>query len=516
MARFRMRCACLLLMAFAACATTHHGKGTTSTGGASGETSTGSSSSSSTGSSSSSSTGAILETAPLPGFAYERDADVHYDLAPPVTPAVGGAGVTYSTLNAGVETQTASTTTAADGTFTLTMTEAAVGAASASAAGFAATRVTTDFALELPTSMPLGMYRTAAASARPGFVKGAVTWDSGGWTVSVFFPSFESTYARLQNVTHAGLVSFCDTPIVTDYDATHVTMSTLGSSVGAWDMLTAAQYQTIVGQAHAHGLQFLMWLSVNAVGANYYSDLGSKDAGDSVFWSAWFAAYQAIAVQYAQIAQANGVEYLGLALNLGYVIRLDASYWSTLIAAIRASGYTGKIVAGLYTDPERSNFESDQANGGTPAPFLSLFNAVILDIYAFTFDTGYTRTALQGIVTDAVGRAVAGGANDVWIMLGTPATDTAVTDGTFIEPLAIVNPIAGSHARDLYAQADAYQATFEAINTLPAVGGFLTWGFHYRDDYLSGYGARDLAMDKAASVRGKPAEAVMRWWYDSF
>jgi hypothetical protein len=454
------------------------------------------------------------------GTVYERAADAGHTLATPPVPPVANAAlsVTWPGFpDAGPGSPPpAPIFNNADGSFRVPVPSLPVVTIAAAAPGFALTWVTDEWAKAASAPLTLGLYREQPVTARPGFVKGVFTWDAGGWTVPVFWGRFASTYTRLHDVTHANLVAFADTPIVTAYGADSVTMATDADQPGAWPMLTAAQVQTLVSAAHARGLGYFMLLSVNGLAASYVDDMFKKSPGDTAFWDAWFAAYQAVVVTYAGIAKDNGVEVLGLSLGLGYVTRLPASRWANLVAAVRATGYAGKLVVVTYNFPDSQYEELQAANGGTPAPFVELFDAIVVSMYELTTSKTWTRRDLRAYVIALVEHARASGAKKIWLMLGTPSTDTGVSESTFIEPLVLVNDVANHHARDLYQQADAYQAALEVVNALPVgeVSGLLSWGYHYRDDYTIGMDPGDLAMDKSGNVRGKPAEAVLSWWFD--
>ena len=65
-----------------------------------------------------------------------------------------------------------------------------------------------------------------------------------------------------------------------------------------------------------------------------------------------------------------------------------------------------------------------------------------------------------------------------------------------------------------------YQAVFEVISGTPRgtgrVAGLISWGYHFKDDYDDGFFVGEVAMDKSANIRSKPAEGVARWWFDRF
>jgi len=64
-----------------------------------------------------------------------------------------------------------------------------------------------------------------------------------------------------------------------------------------------------------------------------------------------------------------------------------------------------------------------------------------------------------------------------------------------------------------------YQALAEVINERPGdnrILGLVSWGYLWHDDYARAGNfsqPNSAAFDKSANVRGKPAEAVLRWWF---
>ena len=71
--------------------------------------------------------------------------------------------------------------------------------------------------------------------------------------------------------------------------------------------------------------------------------------------------------------------------------------------------------------------------------------------------------------------------------------------------------------RDYLQQADVYQAFAEVVNGTPMgngrVAGLMSWGYVWNDNLIEFEAYGRSAFDKAASVRGKPAESVLKWWF---
>jgi hypothetical protein len=104
----------------------------------------------------------------------------------------------------------------------------------------------------------------------------------------------------------------------------------------------------------------------------------------------------------------------------------------------------------------------------------------------------------------------------IMVMMRVPSIFGGVVHRDFIEPCIMpqCNSLAPFRTRDYQQQADAYQALAEVVNATPTgpgrVMGMITAQYWYYDDFFSA-GVWD--MSKSNSVRGKPAEAVLAYWW---
>jgi hypothetical protein len=104
-------------------------------------------------------------------------------------------------------------------------------------------------------------------------------------------------------------------------------------------------------------------------------------------------------------------------------------------------------------------------------------------------------------------------------LIGTPSTDLGASDPTYIEPVYDSSHIADNYQRDYSQQADVYETAFETINSSPGNGqivGAFSWGYFYQDNYRDVVHPGDVVSDKAASIRNKPAQAIVQWWFNHF
>src|SRR5262249_50791523 len=144
-------------------------------------------------------------------------------------------------------------------------------------------------------------------------------------------------------------------------------------------------------QAHDRNMEYMMLLGIFPAGSLQLPY--SVDGSNTAFWTAWFSAYQAIVVEYAAIARDLHIEYISLGLNSGLMSAQSVTYWQTLIKAIRATGYTGKLVYQSYTnfsaygDGEHADFNGGCCGNVDERPakrleFVKLFDAIVLDVNA--------------------------------------------------------------------------------------------------------------------------------------
>jgi hypothetical protein len=201
-------------------------------------------------------------------------------------------------------------------------------------------------------------------------------------------------------------------------------------------------------------------------------------------------------------------------LNLGYASRMSPGRWRALVEAVRQTGYRGEIGYFGQTDPTRDYYE----NHSYPAGFLDLFDFIGVNVYAVTAAPHPTRDQLV-----AGWRTIESNLPSnrrVFLLISTPSTDRGASDPTYIEPIRSVSPIADTYRRDYFQQADVYEAAFETLGDDGVAGarvaGLLSWGYYYQDNFRDLMQPGDMAVDKAASIRNKPAQAIVRWWFERF
>jgi len=393
-----------------------------------------------------------------------------------------------------------------------------------------------------PSYTNIGMYPVQTVQKKAGFITGIFTMDGGGFMPDVFSNNkFAPTYDRIVSSTSANLVAISDPAWVTRSDTVNnvVTMSATDSI----PMHTLAQYTYMVNLAKARNLKFLMQIGVYpSNGVNLPWGAQSKS-----FWDAWFAAYKPLVLKQTAIATSLGVEYISLGMNHGFMSSVDVGYWQDLISAVRAAGYQGKLVyqagaspvSGVYN--EASGFNAYSLNTSLTMQqknyaFAQLFDYIVLNIYGVASQSNGKNYVSRDTIKSNMQSLLAGFNNypvPLMVMIGTPSVQDGATTSDYIEPCLQCSSVANNHTVDLFAQADVYEAVLEAINDGSVanghVAGILSWGYWYSDNYgLEDASVPDVnsdgalinysgtihagAFNKSASIRGKPAESILKWW----
>jgi hypothetical protein len=391
--------------------------------------------------------------------------------------------------------------------------------------GYIPATVSWDFSSGKSYSYNIGLYKKpAAVNPRPGFINGIITWDAGGWLIDYYYKQglFQPTFTKAAANAGGNLVTVSDPLFITSATEDHVTMSTNSLSGSWWRMMNEAEYSVLVSDAHSRGLQFMLWIGTMDEGkTDYYKLVYSNNKIKDTFWNGWFSEYEKYAVPLARMAEKLGIEYINLGHDMGYAIdgyrfnggdQDSLARWQKLISAIRAV-YHGKLTYFGSCNVIDNYYEDN----GYPAGFTNLFDAVGMNVQSISKTFNPTLAELKAGITTLLDRCKEW-ACPVFIMIRTPSVDGGTSFETYIEPLLVVNREADSHQMNVWQQSDIYEAFYEVVNTRPIgkgqVLGIFSWGYNYLDNYLSVPGKSDgaMAMDKSGNIRGKPAEAVMKFW----
>ena len=379
------------------------------------------------------------------------------------------------------------------------------------------------FPADTGQTVAMGLYPAVPVVPRPGFVKGIDFMDSGGGLATIYQNGKHAEVMdRVKALDGANLVRTNEAFDVTKFS---VTTNTVAMTFDPFDVYTRAVYTALVAQARARGLQFEMGLEIGIFGGK----LSAADAADyatrfqipvtnAAFWDAWFAAFRPLVLERAAIARDLGIEYLDL-WNLQGLSRPESSRFQKLVADIRALGYTGKLIYYYNAAIEIGFPEWNSVDAG----FRALW-----DINGVSIRTVVSKATTSEVLADAHPRArmrtslasalstLAARPQPIFVMMRVPSIFGGIVHPEFIEGCLTpaCNSLAPFRTRDYQQQADAFQALAEVVNATPTgngrVMGIVSSQYWYYDDFFSG-GINDYS--KINSVRGKPAEAVLAWWW---
>lgn len=403
-----------------------------------------------------------------------------------------------------------------------------------SAAGYIPVGISSGFASGQAETLDVALYSTSAVTARPGFVKGIITYDALSELVHTLLPNGDalSTYQRIAARAGGGVTACVDPFFVTGASAAGVVMSTGSAVYSDWRMLNASEYSALIAQAHASGLEFMMFLGAytDETVPEYNEEIYAPGARSAQFWDSWFSEYARLLTAYAEIAHAAGAEYISVGFDMGYATggskfpggAADClARWTAVVSAVRAAAPAAKLVYFGGVAPLGPYYEDDDY----PAGFTDLFDYVGVSYQAVTSAPNPSINELKDSIQTLLARYAAGGANPVakplFVMERTPSVTGGAGFDTFIEPELDTSTMSLAYQTNFFQQADIYEATFQAINGTPTgsgrVMGVFSWGYSFADDF-AGLGSyySHKNHQKAATIRGKPAESVVKYWFDRF
>lgn len=368
-----------------------------------------------------------------------------------------------------------------------------------------------------------------------GFIRGISLFDAGPWMAQDLYPeAFKSTFDRLHDM-HANLVTVFDPVFVTVVGEDSVAMSTSANSQYEWSMLGQEQYSTLSSEGESRNLNMMYWFGVwphnekQLDGKSFNEIVFSGQVLSDAFWEDWFTEYTAILKEYAKTAESNGVPWLSLGHGLSYAtspsafssVALYESHWTDLMNNIRDI-YNGKIVyfgaarpftTINYKGSEEWKYYEDE---GYTEAFKSLFDAFGIVVSNVTETQNPTDEQVKTAVDEMLSR-YSGFGKPLILWIWAPSVDGAANTYGHLEPVLAVGNEANNWTVDFYEQADLYQGILKAVNeTSVDIQGVISHGYMYYNRFTR-YEPRDMntAFEKAASVRGKPAEKILEYWFEN-
>lgn len=445
------------------------------------------------------------------GLAYERSDTVAYPITPTPIAALGNVQLSLEATNA---------STGADGRYSFS-TSLSTGneykLQHAQLAGYIPTWYPW-ISIEANEPKFLGLYREVPVTPRPGFAKGTVTLDAGGWLQTFYAAGlFTPTYARAAQMGSTIFV-LPDQQFVTAMDTAAGTVTMLSGGVPGtrWGEDLVASLPNLVRQTHDMGKEFMIWwlpFVPPQLIPNGATTFFTVSRNNTAFWDAVFAAWRPFVLARAAIARDLGIDYIGLGLRGRSDIGPER--FAALIRDIRALGYRGKI---FYLATFNVGAFNELIN--TDPAFVALWDGFVLRSTRLvaaapgeTLQRAQTRARMRTSLRSELER-LAYLPKPLWL---SPAINSV--HGGAIGLGGDVTPSnRAQFERDYAQQADAFMAVAEVINATPTgngrIMGLLPWGYHFKDNFWDGFARNDAAMDMGQSIRGKPAEAVVKWWYE--
>jgi len=239
---------------------------------------------------------------------------------------------------------------------------------------------------------------------------------------------------------------------------------------------------------------------------------------NTAFWDASFAAFRTLVLSRAALARDLGVEYLDF-WHLGSLSHSGSARFRQLVSDIRALGYKGKIIWYYWGDLAIGNMEWTSVD----AEFRSLWDISGIALFTLVTPAAHEtladfqpRARMKVSVANALTSLAATTPQPIMVMMRVPSVFGGVVHSEYIEPCLSCQgnvSIALQRTRDYQQQADAHQAVAEVVNATPmgngrVVGLVSSQYFYYDDLHWVGWD-----FSKASSVRDKPAESVLAWWF---
>jgi hypothetical protein len=251
---------------------------------------------------------------------------------------------------------------------------------------------------------------------------------------------------------------------------------------------------------------FVSWEHARAFTEEFNRIIFEKSANlsaNSEWWDDWFEAYEAFAVDQAQIAQQCNADMLVIGMSIdGAVVPGNADRWRGLISNVRTI-YSGPLSYGSFTN---ENFSEADAFPYDSLDYIAVYlwsnvsmaDAPTIPDLVTSFerfnDTQFeplSRRFDKPIIFLTPFQSRDHGAQQVWFEPGMSSTDVG---------------------EDLLIQAMLYEAFFQAVQDEEWVAGVWTWGYWWRDDFDTQWTPGDAMFNKSSSVRNKPGVWIFKKW----
>lgn len=374
------------------------------------------------------------------------------------------------------------------------------------------------------SAIQIGLYKAASINKQSNFVKAIIPTDAGGWLMDYYKGGyFPTTVDRIRGIGGNNVV-YADSAIIKSMDLNAKTVTLYGKYFPPDQVI-----YDLGALAKARGVEFTVMMGIypgDTLGNDtwtvpkFYSAIGTLSDNDA-FWDAWFDAYKAILIERAALAQKAGATRFVIGFNLDYMTNKGNQRWVDLIQAVKAAGFTGKISYFAGTNGSYNGF-TDIGDSAKRASFVKLFDEIGLNFYNPVIPAnGETLAASQPLtrISSSLKTQIATVSSynvPLFVLIGTPSVRGGATSSDYIES-AFTCEMLKDQVRDYQTQADVYQAAAEIVNeqspSNAVIKGIFSWGYHFIDNPRKHLTAGDSCYDFSASIRNKPAEAVLSYWF---
>jgi len=361
--------------------------------------------------------------------------------------------------------------------------------------------------VESRAPLPMAFHRGACVTDVWGsYLYGA----HGEWATVHTRDYFEHTCLRLaeDGATDVYITSFIE--YVTIYPSPQMRLFGEGGAGG----ISRADLEELTRIAHEYGLRF--HLMYNAYSAQQESRMTYlwRAAKTETWIRTLLDEYQSVIVEEARKAESCGVDYFMLnwqhgAVNYRGHEGLWADRWGEIVDAV-AQVYTGKL---QYNLPMWDDVH-DIVTGAVPLSTFDRIDSFLYSQWNPNFDThsdslpivyGEFREMIANLqaFADAVPQPL-------YLEVAFQSTDGYLVDGWYDVAIGLV----GNTRPDFFEQARLYEGLLQAITQSDVVDGIISYKYHWDDPFGPDLDMNALArMDLSASVRNKPAEAVLKRWF---
>lgn len=374
------------------------------------------------------------------------------------------------------------------------------------------------------TPIQIGLYKADTINRQPNFAKGIIPHDAGGGLMNYYNEGyFPTTFDRIKSIGGNNVV-YADSVFIKSMNINSRSVELYGKYFPANQVIL-----DMGSLAKSRGMDFTVMMGIYPGDSLYdswdvpkFHSAISQLSDNDPFWDAWFTEYKRILVDRAALAQRAGATRFVIGFNMDYMVNKGNHRWIELINAVRAAGFTGKISYFSMTSGSYNGLLgiSDITKRNA---FIKLFDEIGLSIYnPIIPDTNEALTAAHPrtrIIKDIKKHIslISSTKVPVFLMIGTPSVHTGLTSIDYIESGLSCSEFSNK-TRDYQAQADIYQSAAEIVNEQSSDGsgivkGIFSWGYHYIDNPTTGANKSANCYDFSASIRNKPAEAVLSYWF---